>query len=452
MNFKLFLVFFCALIPFFNGYGSNFHEHLFSLPTPDNILASSGAIFALPEKQQRLSLIFNTDGDLHRFIRCKQGVKLADDFLKRGGISQTLTDLCTAMGKTQQEGFASVLAFDVSEESSLEEKQRLYVDLEEVRKMVVLSLPCSEVEKIFARYFEEEKLLNRQVISATVTRRFFDLGQDNKYLKLKALAARYGSNLVYRVSLQRMVLLEEGIAFNPEVLALIESGEIGGIDIVGSLGEKQYVYPQSQEVIEEQLLLLFNYISDRSLVLVFHLFEALNNDLFYKALEKTLRAYRRSLFLEVGHIAHLNEHWIDVFAANPSLKVLFHVNLCSNQVLQGRSLAEIKQTVESLLSLGFPVVPGCDGRGILPGASYLEQVNLLGCALHHKSFLSAQKLPVKPIPHACVPPKMGSSAFQWEGTGIQSLFGWKKKLFDSQNLHETTLGAQEEFCFETSHY
>lgn len=57
-----------------------------------------------------------------------------------------------------------------------------------------------------------------------------------------------------------------------ESFRLLEKGEIGGIDLVSSLQEKTYIYRQSQDAIKEKLILLFDYISKRSLVLVMHLF------------------------------------------------------------------------------------------------------------------------------------------------------------------------------------
>lgn len=375
------IVLLLLLVASLRTYGSNFHEHLFSLPTANDIAESADAIFNLSEEDQSLSSIFESERDVKRFLAFKLGKE------HEGASPKTLKQLSLIMGPDGKKNLLELLSFP--ERGTLEERQLLYVDIEDLRKQIFLSLSSDEVIKIFARYFVHEPIINRQVVSATVTRRFFDEDQDGKYRRLRLLAEQYGSKLVYRVSLQRTVLLNKGIDLTPKVFKLIEEGEIGGIDVVGSLNEKKHVYEGSIDEISKRLTHLFDFISDRTLVLVFHLFEGMNDGPFYEALEKALRSYQKPLYLEVGHVAYLDTRWIEIFSSNPELNVMFHVNVQSNRLLQNRPLFQLRSTVKKLLAAGFSVVPGSDGRGILPGATYTEQVGLLECSLHDKSFLSS---------------------------------------------------------------
>ncbi len=367
---------------------SNFHEHLFSLPSPRDIREASEEIFLLPEKKQRLSEMFKNSEELYRFLKYKWNEDEAKDFVENGGYDKTFLQLCQNFKGSPKANLEKILAYDFDETAPIEDRRLLYIDLEDIRKTLFLGISAKGLENIFRHYFEHESLVNRRIISATVTRRFFGCDQNKKYRRLRDLAQKYGTQLVYRVSLQRQDLLKTGIALNQESFCLLKKGEIGGIDLVGSLQEKTYVYSQSQAAIEEKLVLLFDYISDHSLVLVMHLFEGENKDSFYQALENVLKTYRKPILLEIGHIACIDSRWIGIFASNPNLNVLFHVNARSNQLLHDCSVERLQQTVHKLNAAGFPVVPGCDGRGILPGATYCEQVALLDCPLHDKSFLS----------------------------------------------------------------
>lgn len=291
----------------------------------------------------------------------------------------------------------------LQENGSVEQRKRHYIFIEDVRKQLLLELSCEAFCRIYTRYFKEEPVEDRQVISATVTRRFFSEDQTQKRRLLQTVAKLYSTNLVLRISLQRNQLLRKGLIFDQAVMDQLINGEIEGVDIVGSLTEDTYDYPYSHSEMKQRLHALFDFISSHNLVLVFHLFECLNNDSFYFALKEALLEWKRPLLLEVGHIANLNQEWIDTFASLEHIQVLFHANIESNHQIHGLSHALLKQTVDSLLEKGMPVVLGSDGRGIFPNSAFSKQRTKIDSPFSSGSFLSSRAL----LPHNPIQEKSG---------------------------------------------
>jgi hypothetical protein len=350
---------------------SNFHEHLFSLPYAKNIVKVSDAIFSIPENSQRLSCFFETENFLRQFIEKKWDKEAVERFLKGGGYTKSIADLCKKMPGDPKENLHRLLSFDL--QGSYEERRTAYIAIEDMRKAFFLALSLKDFETVYRDYFECDPLINRQIISATVTQRFFAREQKKKYRALKKLAKEYGSLLLYRVSLQRNALLQRGVSLSEECKALLLRKEIAGIDLVGSLKEDRYVYSQDKEMLKRKIKELFEFSATHSLILFLHLFESAHDDPFYGALEEIIAAFQQPIALQIGHIATLNEKWIKLFSSNPALSVLFQANIQSNVILHGSDLKVLEKNILLLSQEGFQVVLGSDGQGILPRASFLEQ-------------------------------------------------------------------------------
>lgn len=373
-------------------WSSNFHEHLFSLPFPSNIVSVAPFIFAFPSDHQQLSNYFDQEQDLAMFIAPKWDAESCKEFIRQQGYKKTITQLCQHMPGDLIQNLEKFLSFDSDSLTPFQCKQKNYIAIEKMRKEILLHLPKDKVKIIFEEYFKEEPLINRQFISASVTRRFFQADQENKYLLLQELATQYGSKLVYHISLQREELMNEGINFNNHILSLLFDHKIYALNVVGSLKEKDYSYTQEPLVISQRIKELFNFVSKHSIVLIFHLFEEACDDPFYAALKNVLIHYKKSLYLEIGHLAHINDDWLKILSSNPYLHVLFHANIRSNQELQGLSIEQLREKVLLIQKYGFSVVPGSDGRGILPRSSYQEQMHLLQCSLDTVGFLGTLSL------------------------------------------------------------
>lgn len=377
-------LFFVLFFPSTFLFSSNFHEHLFSVPFPSHIATEHEAIFSLPEEKQSLSCFFSTETELRKKLSLQWDAKQIQGIT----LETTLKTLCYILPGSPKKNLQKLLTFTATKKSPCSLRKFDYETCETLRKNIFLALPIDPFLRIFTSYFQEEPLINREVISATVTRRFFLPKQKTKHVALVHLARRFNTRLIYTVSLQRTTLLKKGIALPEEVLAQLHDRTIGGIDIVGSLYEETYTYPFTKQEMQKRLCSLFDFIQRHHLVVVFHLFEGQNDGPFYNALKETLTTWNKPLFLEVGHIASLNKEWIHLFASNPSLHTLFHCNPQSNAFLQDTPIPQLKKLTQALVKEGFPVVMGSDGRGILPASSYREQKRLISTRFSTFSFLS----------------------------------------------------------------
>lgn len=351
---------------------SNFHEHLFSLPFVENIVSKANSIFALPDNAQKLSLFFKSPEQLKAFLYTKWEHQKVDEFIASGGFDKTLSELCHFFPGSGQENLKRILSLDIALPATL--RRICYEIIETIRKDILLVLPDEEFLSIYEDYLKNEPLINRKVISATATRRFFET---QKPQKLISLCKSYGSRLFFRLSWQRLRLLYEDFRPGPTIHKLIESRIIRGIDLVGSLNEEKIAYHLSKKEIEKKLRSLFDFSSNLGLVLVLHIFEEANNDIFYEALKNVVGSYKKNLYLEIGHLTLINKKWLNIFSSNPKLKCLFHVNAASNMILQNQTAASLKEKIHLLSSYHFPVAIGSDGRGILPGSSWKEQATIL---------------------------------------------------------------------------
>lgn len=368
-------------------FSSNFHEHLFSVPFPSHIAKQHEAIFAIPEEKQTLSCFFSSHSELQKKLNLHWDAKLTQEIT----LKTTLKDLCIALPGLPQKNLQTFLTFISTNQSPRAQRKFDYETCETLRKNLFLALPLDPFLRIFAAYFQDEPLINRRVISATVTRRFFAPDQTAKHAALMRLAQRFNTKLIYRVSLQRAALLNKGIALPQEVIAKLCDQTIKGIDVVGSLNEETHTYPQTKGEMQTRLHTLFEFAHTHELVIVFHLFEERHDGPFYSALKETLATWNKPLFLEIGHIASLSEEWMRLFASNLNLRTLFHLNPQSNLLLQDTTLAHLKNLAQTLIKRNFPVVMGSDGRGILPASSYEEQRQLVPADFSTASFLSNKK-------------------------------------------------------------
>ena len=368
-------------------FSSNFHEHLFALPFPQHIAQEHRVIFSLPDDKQRLSSVFPTVEALHK----KLSLQWKGKNIRAITLDTTLKTLCHALPGKPEENLLKLLTYTSTQKSSCTFRKFDYESCELLRKSILLSLPIDPFLRIYDAYFKQEPLINREIISATVTRRFFALNQQKKHVALLHLASSYHTRLIYRVSLQRNTLLKQAIALPKEVLSLLITQQIGGIDVVGSLQEATYTYPYTKHKIQSRLKTLFDFAHHHHLVIVFHLFEECNDDPFYLALKETLSTWNKPLFLEVGHIATINQEWIELFASTPTLHTLFHLNPQSNHLLHDTPISHLKKVAKHLLKKGLPVALGSDGRGILPASSYQEQKALFTTRFAFFSFLSLRE-------------------------------------------------------------
>jgi len=348
---------------------SNFHEHLQSLPFPRNFAEEADAIFAIPDNVQLFlneSLGFIDDD--------------TDNIIRSEGLTYTLSELCETLDSDKKVALEKLLSFDDGIDD-IQLRRATYKYIETLRKNILLALSPEVVERIFERYFNEEPLCNREVISATMTRRFFEPSQRDKHTRLYSLAKRYGTELYYNVALQRKVLLKDGVVVTENSQRLLEKNAIKAIDVVGSIGEGNgatNVKPlYSQGDIEQRLRDLFEYASEHSTSLVLHAFEAGNEGVFYDALRHVITSYTKPLKLEFGHVAYITEDWADIIISNPYITPCFHANIQSNRVLCDVSLVDLHKKVKALQNKEVPVFLGSDGRGILAGSSYHEQSKLL---------------------------------------------------------------------------
>ncbi|MBJ7450264.1 MAG: hypothetical protein JHC93_07910 [Parachlamydiales bacterium] len=368
---------------------SNFHDHLFSIPFAKNFSRVASSIFRIPSKELKLTDFFKNEDELTNFIEVRWGKPAALIFTHQGGFKQSLIDLCLSMPGDPSHNLERILTLESNEKTAVPLRQKEYIAIEDMRKKILLALPADDFEEVYRGYFRSDPLCNRRYISAAVTRRFFTESQDEKRERLMALAIKENTRLVYRVSLQREELMDDGVKFPNHVMDLLLNKSIGAIDVVGSLRENQYSYPDVK-LVQSRIRELFDFVRQHHISLVFHLFETCNNDNFYQGLEDVLRLVDRPLQIEVGHIARLDDRWIDIFASNPNLDMMFHVNVVSNMRLHGLTIEKLRETVFNLRQKGFKVVPGSDGRGILPSSSYVEQKVILACPLDDIAMISAR--------------------------------------------------------------
>ncbi len=360
-----------SLLLSFSGalFASNYHEHLFSLPFKDNFYSVSPAILRVG-REIPLKKVFPTETQWMEFMLEKypQEQEKYDYWCKR-----SLTEFINSREKDPQEALIDLMDFDSFLGCSCPKRQIGYECIENLRKATLLALPTQEFLQIYQEYFQQEPLVNRQVVYATVSGRLFESGQLAKAKQLKKLASNFKTVLLYRVSLQRHRLISKGVqAISSAVRQQIKSKLITAVDLVASLYEQPGDYLGQERQIAEKIKELFDFIDKYQTVLYLHAFEAASEGGVYTALQKVLANYKRPLRISIGHINALTDEWLEAWKSFPSTKIHFHSCPASAYYLHGFSYQEMKKQIHKIQRKGLPVTLGSDGRGILPQSSWEE--------------------------------------------------------------------------------
>ncbi len=384
----------CLLLSFLYQHqaeASNFHEHLFSLPFKENFFGLENKLFT-PQLSIAVEDVIKYDS-FWKTVAKKNWPHLTDRFINFKDAS--LEELYSASGMDNKKDFLlAILDFDTYLDLSKEEKRAAYQVSENLRKTILLNLDQEDFLKVFKRYFETELLVNRKVISATCTRRFFK--DENKAQALQELAMKYGTELVYRCSIQRSAFVNQGVNDLPDyILSAINQRIILGIDIVASINETPQDHLEKEIQIIEKLEELFRFTQKNDLVLFMHAFEGTNQGPFYRAMQKALTNIKGPLYLEIGHSQWINTKWIKFLKSLPSVYTVFHCCPSSGVHLHDTDIAKLQSVSKEIRSHGFSLFLGSDGRGILPNSSFLEMQALIeeDFSIGKTSYLSKKGFP-----------------------------------------------------------
>lgn len=359
---------------------NNYHDHIYSIPLAKDFSVQIDAIMALKPKSQMLSNFFENEQDLSHYLQDQFSLNAESVtvILKEKGMKLTLKELFEKLGGDPKVHLEKL----VTANSKSPDHFTAYKNAEKFRLRFLLSLDQNAVHKIFESYFANEPLPNRSTMDVSVSLPLEETPQRPKLVSLLELAQRNGSQLSYFASIPRQNLEKESFVIPLPIEEMRQQGLIKGIDISGSITEVlgYSAADTKSDALKRNLTMIVNYASENRLSLKVHAFEGTNSGPFYDALKDVLKSYKGpGLELRIGHIAKLSKEWCDFLKTlGASIAIKMEASIASNIYLNSSvSLGDLKKNIEMIKEYSYPVFFGSDGRGILSGSSYLEQMELL---------------------------------------------------------------------------
>ncbi len=420
-----------ALVVFLSSiaWGNNHHDHLYAVPSAADFSASFSHIRKIPDvfhnvfrdrssgvlkvslAKLHFALALNrlvTDSNIHSALDNLGPDSTVEDVLAHLYPGEKLTGAHLEPLLNFPDGAAARAL-------SAGMRRTIYVSVENIRRQILLSLATNGryggqqvANEIFSAYFRREQQVNRGVLDVSVPRTLFPTSwrsSERRFMQPNALdfltklhsdaeAARTELRLFYSVG--RSDILNGAdlrrLRFQLEDLMLfaryLDRPILGGIDIAGSIGERDQSDGNERELqrVIENFHEFFDMCARFKIPLRIHAFEGANRGLFYQALWYAIEEYRGDpLAIRIGHTNKLTKAWIGDAAAdrgsaaylgalraNERISVVLESNFVSNHVLQDASLASLVNTARMAKAVGHTVVPGGDGGGFLPGASFTD--------------------------------------------------------------------------------
>ncbi len=359
---------------------NNYHDHIYSIPLAKDFSVQIDAILALKPKSQMLSNFFENEQELSHYLQdnFSLNAESVTVMLKEKGMKLTLKELFEKLGGDPKVHLEKLVTANPKSPDHFS----AYKNAEKFRLRFLLSLDKSAVHKIFESYFANEPLPNRSIMDVSVSLPLEENPQRPKLVSLLELAQKNGSQLSYFASIPRQNFEKDLFVVPLPVEEMRQQGLIKGIDISGSITEilGYRAADTKSDTLKRNLTLIVNYASENRLSLKIHAFEGANSGPFYDAFKDVLKSYKGpGLELRIGHIAKLSKEWCDFFKTlNASITIKMEANIASNMYLNSSvSLGDLKKNIEMIKEYSYPVFYGSDGRGILSGSSYLEELELL---------------------------------------------------------------------------
>ncbi|GEM_PF-2590127 len=358
-------------------WASNFHEHFSSLFLADNFVALGPDVFSVPTEEQLLSKTLVTYERYLLFM--KVNFNLSED-IARNIVSLedfphlTIKDLCHSLPGDPVENFRHFIFIEKVEQGmSSADVRKIYATQEDIRTHWIKSLSPEHLARLYRHYFETDHQQNWKEMHISIPEVFLhDPVHQWRYSTFTEIATHYKAKVKTFVSVRRDKIKNA-------IKRLDGDHGIDGLDITSSLFEdnQEFEMDKMKKVKAELLVNLFNFMSETQQELRIHAFEAANTGPFYDILKQTLQNHSQPIRIRIGHINHVTSEWLDVMAKNRNLNIRFDVNGASNFWLHSTPTSEILRKIRMIHSYGFKTNLGSDGRGILPGSSYLEQLGTL---------------------------------------------------------------------------
>lgn len=358
-------------------WASNFHEHFSSLFLADNFVALGPDVFSVPTEEQLLSKTLVTYERYLLFM--KVNFNLSEDAARKTVSPEdfphlTIKDLCHSLPGDPIENFRHFIFIEKVEKGlSSADVRRIYATQEDIRTHWIKSLSPEHLVRVYRHYFENDHPQNWKEMHISIPEVFLhDPVHKWRYSTFTEMAKHYKAKVKTFVSVRRDKI-------KSAIKRVDGDHGIDGLDITSSLFEdnQEFEMDKMKKVKAELLVNLFNFMSETQQELRIHAFEAANTGPFYDILKQTLQNHSQPIRIRIGHINHVTSEWLDVMAKNRNLNIRFDVNGASNFWLHSTPTSEILRKIRMIHSYGFKTNLGSDGRGILPGSSYLEQLGTL---------------------------------------------------------------------------
>lgn len=359
------------------SWASNFHEHFSSLFLANNFTALGSDVFSVPAEEQLLSKTLGTYERYLLFMKVNFNLseKAARQTVTPEDFSHlTIKDLCHSLPGDAVENFKHFVFIEKVEKGlSSADVRKIYATQEDIRTLWIKNLSPEHLIRLYRHYFETDHRQNWKEIHISIPEVFLhDPVHQWRYSTFIAMATHYKAKIKTFVSVRRDKI-------KSAIKRLDGNHGIEGLDITSSIFEdnQEFEMNKMKKVTAELLINLLNYMSETQQELRIHAFEAANTGTFYDILKQALENHSRPVRIRIGHINHVTPDWLDLMVKNKNLNIRFDVNGASNFWLHSTPAAEILKKIRMIHSYGFKTNLGSDGRGILPGSSYLEQLGTL---------------------------------------------------------------------------
>ncbi len=266
----------------------------------------------------------------------------------------------------------------------------------ETQKRLAKSANGDGLIRLFENWANRVPLRERTRLDLSASAKLFRDDRLPLLKRLRALFIKKGTDARFFFQIQRKLLIYGEDEEFKDLLKKINSsaltGELDGVDLVGSLHEGQkkrllHLSRAKANETESRLNALIRTLHDYPATeLRIHAFEAPAITLkktnllapqesrFYTALKSALESAAKNGTLperiRIGHIAGLREEDIRFFETlkkNSHTQIAFDANIKSNILAHGASEKDLAATINRLDHAGFPVLLGTDGEGILGG-------------------------------------------------------------------------------------
>lgn len=371
------LIVLLAVLNTLTCWASNFHEHFSSLFLADNFASLGSDVFSIPVEEQLLSKTLVTYERYLLFM--KVNFDLSEEAARQTVTPEdfahlTIKDLCHSLPGDPVENFRHFVFIEkVGKGLSSADVRKIYATQEDIRTHWIKSLSSEHLIRLYRHYFEADQYQNWKEMHISIPEVFLhDPVHQWRYSTFTAMAMHYKAKVKTFVSVRRDKI-------KSAIKRLEGDHGIDGLDITSSLFEdnQEFEMDKMKKVKAELLTNLLDFMSETKQELRIHAFEAANTGPFYDILKFALENHRRPVRLRIGHINHITPEWLDLMAKNKNLDIRFDVNGASNFWLHSTPVAEVLKKIRMIHSYGFKTNLGSDGRGILPGSSYLEQLGTL---------------------------------------------------------------------------